>query len=62
MNWMMPSKKTQARSAMAFKFKTLIVFDTNALRSTEKGEVAYSFFTFGQPYQRVEDFIETNHL
>jgi hypothetical protein len=47
---------------MAFKFKTLIVFDTNALRSTEAGEVAYSFFAFGQPYQRVEEFIETNHL
>ena len=42
---------------MAYKLKTLIVFDTNALRSTEAGEVAYSFFAFGRPYQVVESFI-----
>lgn len=42
---------------MAYKVKTLIVFDTNALRSTEAGEVAYSFFAFGRPYQVVESFI-----
>lgn len=42
---------------MAYKFKTLIVFDTNSLRSTEAGEVAYSFFAFGRPFQVVEEFI-----
>lgn len=42
---------------MAYKLKTLIVFDTNSLRSTEAGEVAYSFFAFGRPFQMVEDFI-----
>jgi len=42
---------------MAYKVKTLIVFDTNALRSTEAGEVAYSFFAFGRPFQVVESFI-----
>ena len=34
---------------MAFRLKTLIVFDTNSLRSTDAGEVAFSFFTFGRP-------------
>ena len=47
---------------MAFKFKTLIVFDTNALRSTEAGEVAYSFFAFGKTYQHVEEYIVEKHL
>ena len=42
---------------MSYKLKTLIVFDTNSLRSTEAGEVAYSFFTFGRPFQVVEEFI-----
>ncbi|WP_257668666.1 PIN domain-containing protein [Parapedobacter tibetensis] len=42
---------------MAYKLKTLIVFDTNSLRSTEAGEVAYSFFAFGRPFQMVEEFI-----
>lgn len=42
---------------MAYKFKTLVVFDTNSLRSTEAGEVAYSFFAFGRPFQVVEEFI-----
>lgn len=42
---------------MSYKLKTLIVFDTNSLRSTEAGEVAYSFFTFGRPFQMVEEFI-----
>lgn len=47
---------------MAYKFKTLIVFDTNSLRSTEAGEVAYSFFAFGRPFQVVEDFILEKEL
>jgi hypothetical protein len=42
---------------MSYKLKTLIVFDTNSLRSTEAGEVAYSFFAFGRPFQMVEEFI-----
>ena len=42
---------------MAYKLKTLIVFDTNSLRSTEAGEVAYSFFAFGRPYQVIEEYI-----
>jgi hypothetical protein len=47
---------------MAYKLKTLIVFDTNSLRSTEAGEVAYSFFAFGRPFQVVEDFILEKEL
>lgn len=42
---------------MSYKLKTLIVFDTNSLRSTEAGEVAYSFFAFGRPFQIIEEFI-----
>lgn len=47
---------------MSYKLKTLIVFDTNSLRSTEAGEVAYSFFAFGRPFQVVEDFILEKEL
>ncbi len=47
---------------MAYKLKTLIVFDTNSLRSTEAGEVAYSFFAFSRPFQVVEDFILEKEL
>lgn len=42
---------------MSYKLKTLIVFDTNSLRSTEAGEVAYSFFAFGRPFQTIEEFV-----
>ena len=42
---------------MSYKLKTLIVFDTNSLRSTEAGDVAYSFFAFGRPFQVIETFI-----
>lgn len=42
---------------MSYKIKTLIVFDTNSLRSTDAGEVAYSFFAFGRPFQEIEKFI-----
>lgn len=47
---------------MSYKLKTLIVFDTNSLRSTEAGEVAYSFFAFGRPFQVIESFIVDNNL
>ncbi len=47
---------------MSYKLKTLIVFDTNSLRSTEAGEVAYSFFAFGKPFQVIEEFISENKL
>lgn len=47
---------------MSYKLKTLIVFDTNSLRSTEAGEVAYSFFAFGRPFQVIEGFIIENSL
>jgi hypothetical protein len=47
---------------MAYRIKTLIVFDTNSLRSTEAGEVAYSFFAFGRPFQVIEEFILEKNL
>lgn len=47
---------------MSYKLKTLIVFDTNSLRSTKAGEVAYSFFDFGRPFQVIEKFIIENNL
>jgi hypothetical protein len=47
---------------MSYKLKTLIVFDTNSLRSTEAGEVAYSTFYFGRPFQVIEEFITENKL
>ncbi len=47
---------------MSYKLKTLIVFDTNSLRSTEAGEVAYNFFAFGRPFQVIEEFILGKNL
>ena len=47
---------------MSYKIKTLIVFDTNSLRSTDAGEVAYSFFAFGRPFQVIEIFIIEKNL
>lgn len=47
---------------MSYKIKTLIVFDTNSLRSTDAGEVAYSFFAFGRPFQEIEKFIIEKNL
>ncbi len=47
---------------MSYKLKTLIVFDTNSLRSTDSGEVAYSFFAFGRPFQMIENFIIEKNL
>lgn len=47
---------------MSYKLKTLVVFDTNSLRSTEAGEVAYGFFAFGRPFQVIEEFILEKNL
>ena len=47
---------------MSYKLKTVVVFDTNSLRSTEAGEVAYSFFAFGRPFQVIEEFILEKNL
>lgn len=47
---------------MSYKLKTLVVFDTNSLRSTEAGEVAYSFFVFGRPFQVIEEFVIEKNL
>ena len=47
---------------MSYKLKTLVVFDTNSLRSTEEGKVAYSFFAFGRPFQVVEEYILEKNL
>ncbi len=47
---------------MSYKLKTLIVFDTNSLRSTDAGEVAYSFFAFGKPFQVIEEYIVDKNL
>lgn len=47
---------------MGYELKTLIVFDTNSLRSTDGSEVAYSSFSFGKPYQAIEQFIKENRL
>lgn len=47
---------------MSSKLRTLIVFDTNSLRSTDEGEIAYSFFAFGKPFQLIEEFVTTNTL
>ena len=47
---------------MSYKLKTLVVFDTNALRSTLEGKVAYSFFAFGRPFQVIEEFILEKNL
>lgn len=47
---------------MSYNLKTLVVFDTNSLRSTEAGDVAYSFFAFGKPFQLIEQFVTDNKL
>ena len=47
---------------MSYKLKTLIAFDTNSLRSTEEGEVAFSFFAFGKPFQIIEEYIKEKNL
>jgi len=47
---------------MASEEKTLIVLDTNVLRSTSEGEVTYCSFEFGYAYNRIESFIRENGL
>lgn len=47
---------------MSYNLKTLIVFDTNSLRSTVGGEVAYSTFEFGGPFNLIESFIVDKNL
>src|SRR5258707_11583917 len=42
---------------MKINLKALNVVDSYSLRSTEAGEVAYTFFAFGKPYQTIEEFI-----
>jgi len=48
---------------MSFSIKTLIVFDSNTLRSTDNsGGVVYNSFSLGGAYHSVERFIEENAL
>lgn len=47
---------------MSYNIKTLIIFDTNTLRNTEAGEVAYSSFTFGKTYDMIDRFVKENKL
>lgn len=42
--------------------KILIIFDTNKIRSTNKGEVDYSSFRFGGDFLVIQDFINKNGL
>lgn len=48
---------------MDYSFKTLLVFDSNMLRSTDNsGEVVYNSFSFGGTYHSIERFIKENKL
>jgi len=47
---------------MSFNIKTLVVCDTNSLRNLEAGEVAYSSFSFGKPYNLIAEFIREKNL
>lgn len=47
---------------MSYKLKTLIVFDTNSLRSTEAGKVSYSSFSFGKSYDSIYEFIKESKI
>lgn len=47
---------------MSHKLKTLIVFDSNSLRSTIDGKVAYASFEFGGPFKLIEKFIADKEL
>ena len=47
---------------MIDKLKTLIVFDTNSLRSTDGEKVVYSTFEFGAPFSIIESFLVDNNL
>jgi hypothetical protein len=47
---------------MVSERKTLIIFDTNVLRTTKEDEIAYSAFEFGFPYIKVKSFLDKNGL
>ncbi len=47
---------------MAYRIKTLIVFDTNVLRDMLGKEVVYNSFTFGKSYNELDTFIKENGL
>lgn len=47
---------------MAYKLKTLIVFDTNVLRDMLGKEVVYNSFSFGKSYNELDTFIKNNGL
>jgi hypothetical protein len=53
---------TIAKANVSNRLKTLIVFDTNSLRSTDSGEVVYSSFSFGKAYDVINGFIVENKL
>jgi len=47
---------------MVTNSKTLIIFDTNTLRSVSDDEVTYSTFKFGSAFSEIESFISENGL
>lgn len=47
---------------MAYRIKTLIVFDTNVLRDMLGKEVVYNSFTFGKTYNELDTFIKESGL
>lgn len=47
---------------MSFNLKTLVVFDTNTVRSLEAGDLAYRFFSFGKSFEGLQKLIEENNL
>lgn len=47
---------------MSHNLKTLIVFDTNSLRSTDGDKVIYATFEFGGPFRLIEQYLLDNNL
>ncbi len=47
---------------MSFNLKTLVVFDTNTVRSLEAGDLAYRFFSFGKSFEELQKLIAENNL
>lgn len=47
---------------MSFNLKTLVVFDTNLIRSLEAGDLAYRFFSFGKSFEELQKLIGENNL
>lgn len=47
---------------MSFNLKTLVVFDTNSVRSLEAGDLAYRFFSFGKSFEELQKLIGENNL